>query len=183
MHGLTPDQIDRLMRARHRLNVSAVIAVVLVAVVVALLVEAGFPVVLGGGLGVLIGLVLLVPYRRVLDDLGISKIDAAAVISAERDRRKGVAPLTPQQRAARDMTWSWVHLALGVVFLVAFCVAAPYFVGSAGETREENAPDDPWFGVSFITAAISLILAPVFLWSARARRRDAKEALVAERSA
>jgi hypothetical protein len=177
MHGLTPDQIDRLMQARRRLNISAVIAVVLVGAVVAVLIEAGFPVVLGGGVGVLIGLVLLVPYRRVLDDLGLSRIDAAAVISAERDRRKGVVARPPRERAARDITLSWIYLGLGVVLVVAFVVAASYFAGQAGETVDENAPDDPWFGVSVITAVVALCLAPGFLWAARQRRTAAKGAM------
>jgi hypothetical protein len=179
MRDLTPEELDRLIRARRRMLVSVLVAVAAVAGAMIVLVSVDVSVAPGAGLGVLIGLVLLAPYRRVLRDLGLSTTEAGAILDAERDRRTGVAALSPQQRAARETIRSRVFLVVGLVMVVAFCVAGSYFADNAGKTTDESAPDNPWFGISALTAAVTLCLTPWFLWMARARRSAAKQMLAA----
>ena len=170
---LTPEQLDRLVRSHRRLMISAVVAVVVVVAAAILLIPIGVPVPLGAGIGVLIGLLLLVPHRRVLNELGLSRPDATAILAADRERRTGVAALPPQVRAAREILRSRVYLAVGLVLIVAFCAAGAYFVNNAGKTVDEDAPSDPWFGISVFAGRATACLAPGFLWLARTHKTTA----------
>lgn len=180
MRTLTPEELDRLVRSHRRLIISAVVAVVLVLALVILLIPAGVPVPLGGGIGVLIGFLLLLPHRRLLSELGLTRPEAAAILAAERERRSGVAALAPQVRAARAILRSRIYLALGLVLTVIFFVAGAYFVNNAGKTVDEDAPSNPWFGISFFAAIAALFLVPTFLWLARKHKTSADTFLSAD---
>ena len=90
MSSLTPGELDRLVRSQRNLNISALVAVaVLIAVIVALA-AAGVSVAPGALVGVAIGALLSIPHRRVLNELGLSRQDARAILSAEKKRRKSL---------------------------------------------------------------------------------------------
>lgn len=174
MARLTPAELDRLASSHRRLMISAAAALVVIVLVAAfVLIPADVPVPFGAGIGVLIGLLLLIPHRRVLNGLGLSRPEAAAILAAERERRSGVAALPPRDRAARELRRSRVYLAVGLVLTVAFGVAVAYFASKAGKTVEEDAPSDPWFAVSAFTAFGTVCLAPAFLWQARTHKTAA----------
>ena len=74
MDELTAEQLDRLVRSNRRLMISLLVTVGVIIAVVAVLVanDMDFAIRGGGSLGVLIGLVLLIPHRRVLSQLGLT---------------------------------------------------------------------------------------------------------------
>jgi hypothetical protein len=88
MPSLTPDELDRLVRSQRRLKLNAVIAVVVLVAAVVAMVSAGFPFQLGIGVGAGAGVLLTVPHQRLLSDLGLSRSEAAAIVAAERKRRR-----------------------------------------------------------------------------------------------
>jgi hypothetical protein len=87
---LTPDQLDRLVQSQRRLTISGLVAIVVLIAVVVALAFAGISLVPGALVGVGIGLLLSIPHRRVLSELGLSKQDARAILVAERKRRRSL---------------------------------------------------------------------------------------------
>jgi hypothetical protein len=174
MRSLSQEELDRLVRSDRNLKISlAVTLAVLVALLVLLIVN-DIPLVLGGGLGMLIGLVLLIPQRRLLGELGLSRDDARAILRQRREERSGVAALPPQTRAARATVRANVYLGLGIAFIVVLVLSAGYFFGEAGKTHPEGEPLNPWFGASFFIGFACLGLGPGFLYAAKQQRREAE---------
>jgi hypothetical protein len=175
MRSLSPKELERLMGSHRRLRASLLItiAVIIAVVVLMALADVGFPSAFGVGIGVGIGSLLLLPQRRVLNELGLTSVEAKAIIQAERERRSGLADLPPGARARREVRLAGVFLVTGLVLVVVFFVSAGYFFGQAGQTVEENAPADPWFGVSFFAGFASLCVGPALLWQARLHKKQA----------
>lgn len=89
MSSLNPDDLHRLIGARRKLLITATVACVAALAVVVLLVPNGVPVPVGATIGVGIGALALLPYRRVLNELGLDRREADAILNAEKERRKG----------------------------------------------------------------------------------------------
>ncbi|MEU7900507.1 hypothetical protein AB0B45_47705 [Nonomuraea sp. NPDC049152] len=128
---------------------------------------------LGVGVGMGIGLLLLIPQRRLLNELGLTNVEAKAIIGAEREHRSGLADLPPEARARREVRRAGVFLVAGLVLVIVFAVAVFYFFGHAGQTVEEDAPVDPWFGISFFAGFAALCTGPAFLWQANLHKKRA----------
>ncbi|MBB2909531.1 drug/metabolite transporter (DMT)-like permease [Streptosporangium becharense] len=175
MRGLSPNELERLLRSHRRLRTSMLVTIAVIIVVVVLLARADVPLPsgLGVGAGVGIGLLLLIPQRRLLNELGLTSTQAKAIIAAERERRSGLAALPPEARARREARRAGVFLVAGLVLVVVFAVAAFYFFGHAGRTVEEDAPPDPWFGISFFAGFAALCAGPAFLWQAYRHKESA----------
>ncbi|GAA3109984.1 hypothetical protein [Streptosporangium carneum] len=173
MRNLSPDELERLIRANHRLKLSLMvtIAVIIAAVVLMMPTDMPFPVGIGAALGMGIGSLLLIPQRRLLNELGLTNVEARAIIEAEREKRGGLADLPPEARARREARRAGVFLVVGLVLVVILSVAAFYFFGHAGQTVEEDAPTDPWFAVSFFAGFVALCAGPAFLLQSRRCKR------------
>ena len=175
MRTLTPQEMDRLVRSNRNLKISALVAL---AVIIPLMVVTGMAGVspgVGGVVGILVGLLLLLPQRRLLGELGLSAPEAKEILRRARAERSGLAALSPEVRAARETVRANVYLVLGLVFTVLLCVSVVYFAGQAGETHEEGTPTDPWFAASVFGAAAGFIFGPAFLYTAKRRRDEAHE--------
>jgi hypothetical protein len=173
MARLTPAELDQLIRSQRRLWITTGVALLVVVAALIILVPAGVPVPVGGGIGAVIGLLTLIPHRRLLSELGLSRQEANEILAVERARRSGVAALPPEARAAREILRSRVYLVVGLVLSVVLVAAVTYFASKAGETVEEDAPADPWFYISGFAGLGTLCLAPVFLILARSHKNDA----------
>lgn len=173
MSRLTPDELHRLVRSQRRLIVSAVVATIGAVALLVLLIPAGVPPLLGAAVGAGIGALVLVPHRRVLSDLGLSRADARSILEQEKERRSGVAALAPQVRADRERLRSRIYLVAGLVLAVVLIVAVAYAFSQGGKTVEEDAPGDPWFGISIFSALGALCLSPTFLMLARSHKTSA----------
>ncbi|RSM48401.1 hypothetical protein DMB66_46340 [Actinoplanes sp. ATCC 53533] len=90
MSSLTPSELDRLVSSQRKLNISALVAVVVLVAIVVAMASAGVSFVPGALVGVAIGALLSVPHRRLLNELGLSRQDARAILSAEKKRRKSL---------------------------------------------------------------------------------------------
>jgi hypothetical protein len=180
--SLTPGELDRLVRSHRRLMLSAAAAVIAACALLVLLIPAGVPAPLGAGIGAGIGALVFLPHRRVLNDLGLSRMDARVILELEKERRSGVAALAPQVRADRDLLRSRIYLVLGVVMTAVLIFAASYAFSVGGKTVEEDAPLDPWFVTSIFSGIAALALAPTFFMLAWARKTsaDSFRAMVAD---
>jgi hypothetical protein len=158
---LTSPDLDRLRRSNRRLLTAVLVTIGLVVLwVVLIVIEVAPPIFFGGPvLGICIGVLLVVPQRRLLRELGISPAEARQILESEKEDRTSMR-LTPQQRAQRATIGFWIWLAVGVLMLFVLVAAAAYFLGRAGQTVQEDAPLDPWFGRSFFLGFIALILCP-----------------------
>ncbi|GIJ43532.1 hypothetical protein Val02_04180 [Virgisporangium aliadipatigenens] len=174
MRSLSQEELDRLVRSDRNLKISLVVTLALLVALLALLIANDVPLVLGGGLGMLIGLALLIPQRRLLSDLGLSKEEAREILRRRREERSGLAALPPEARAARATRRANIYLGLGIAFIVVLVLSAGYFFGEAGKTHPEGEPLNPWFGASFFIGFAALGLGPGFLYAAAARRREAE---------
>lgn len=176
VRDLTPDELERLVRTNRQQRISLLVTVsVLVALLVLLIVnDIDFPAGLGGPLGIGIGLLLLIPQRRVLSELGLSAAEGRAILQAERLRRSGVSALPPGVRADRETLRGRVWLAVGLASIVVLVVSARYFFAKAGQTVEEDAPTDIWFGISFFAGFAALCFAPGALYQAKKHRESAR---------
>ncbi|KUL28768.1 hypothetical protein ADL15_30970 [Actinoplanes awajinensis subsp. mycoplanecinus] len=168
--------MDRLVRSNRRLKISMLvtIAVVLLLLVVLIATDTDFPVGLGAPIGLALGALLLIPQRRLLSELNLTAAEGRAILEAERLRRNGVADLPPQARAQRETLRGRIWMAVGLISIVIFVVAARYFFSKAGQTVEEDAPTDVWFGVSFFAGFAALCVAPGALWQAKNHREAAR---------
>jgi hypothetical protein len=88
--SLTPGEVDRLVRSQRNLNISGLVAVVVLVAIIVAMVSAGVSFVPGALVGVAIGALLSIPHRRLLSELGLSRQDARAILSAEKKRRKSL---------------------------------------------------------------------------------------------
>src|SRR5690349_6952021 len=87
---LTPQEMDRLVRSNRNLKISTLVAL---AVILPLIVVSGLAGVspgVGGVVGVLIGLLLLLPQRRLLSELGLSAPEAKEILRRAREERSGL---------------------------------------------------------------------------------------------
>ncbi|GHJ43842.1 hypothetical protein Cs7R123_11840 [Catellatospora sp. TT07R-123] len=91
MRDLSPADLDRLVKSGRRLKLSALFVVLLMFVLVGVLVAVGIDFRCGAGLGVLIGLLLLIPHRNLLAELGLTNAEAKEILAAERKRRRAAA--------------------------------------------------------------------------------------------
>lgn len=172
---LTPEEMDRLVRSNRNLKISALVALAAIIPLMAATGAAGVSPGLGGVVGILIGLLLLIPQRRLLSELGLTAPEAKEILRRAREERSGLAALSPEARAARDTTRANIYLVLGLVFTTLLCVSVIYFAGQAGETHEEGTPTDPWFAASVFGIAAGFALGPAFLYTAKRRRDVARE--------
>ncbi|MFI7602446.1 hypothetical protein [Actinoplanes sp. NPDC049681] len=85
--ALRRNELDRLIRSHRNLKISAVATLVLIVPVIVALAVAGVPVVAGPVVGVGIGMLLLIPQRRLLKELGLTNEEAKQILAAERVRR------------------------------------------------------------------------------------------------
>jgi hypothetical protein len=83
---LPQHDLDRLIRSNRNLKISLVVALLLVVPLVVGLVAAGAPVLSGPILGVGIGLLVLIPQRRLLKELGLTSEEAKRILAAARKR-------------------------------------------------------------------------------------------------
>ena len=90
MPSPTPAEIDRLVRSQRNLNISALVAIVVLVAIIVLLAIAGISLLPGALVGVGIGFLLSMPHRRLLNELGLSRQDARAILIAEKKRRKSL---------------------------------------------------------------------------------------------
>jgi hypothetical protein len=88
--SLTPGEVDRLVRSQRNLNISGLVAVVVLVAIIVAMASAGVSFVPGALVGVAIGALLSIPHRRLLSELGLSRRDARAILSAEKKRRKSL---------------------------------------------------------------------------------------------
>jgi hypothetical protein len=177
MRQLNAEGLDRLVRSNRRLMLGLTVTVCLLILLVVVLVIADldFAIPGGAGLGVLIGMLLVIPNRRVVRDLGLTVDEARAILQAEKERRSGVAAMSPAARADREALRGLILLVVGLVLMAVMVVSAWYFVGKAGQTADENAGVDPWFAASFIGLALGFVLGIPALISAKNHRRSAAE--------
>ena len=177
MEELTAEQLDRLIRSNRRLKISAAVAVGAIIVVVAILIanDLDFAIRGGAGLGVLIGLLLLIPHRRVLRELDLTNSEANVILGIERDRRTGVAALPMLERARRESTKAKICLAIGLVLLVVAVVELPYFFSAMGEVQEEGTPLDPAFVASIFLGWGGLVIGLIILMVASGFRSIAAD--------
>ena len=173
MPRLTPEELDRLVRSHRILMVSAVAATIAACALLVLLIPAGVPAPLGAAIGAGVGALVLLPHRRVLSDLGLSRADAKVILQTEKERRSGVAALAPQVRADRELLRSRIYLVAGLLLTVVLIAAASYAFSVGGRTVEEGAPGDPWLGTSIFSCLGALVLAPTFLLLARSHKTSA----------
>lgn len=175
VRGLEPDQLERLLEARHRAKIWSIVAVAVVVALGALSISANATVPVGlcvvAGLG--IGRLVNTPYLRLLKELGLTRQEGLLIPAAERDRRTGRAALPARVRARREQVAAAACLACGLAATVVLVVSAVYFLGKANQTVDENAPADTWFAVSVVAGFVSLVLAPSLLWMARVHRDNA----------
>ncbi|MEV6522446.1 hypothetical protein AB0M43_10925 [Longispora sp. NPDC051575] len=176
MRTLSQHDLHRLLRSHRRLKVSLLVtlAVIIAGLVLLIVSDASFPIPLGGVIGVCIGLVLLIPQRRLLAELGLTNVEAKEIITAERERRTGLAAMPPADRARRESVRARIFTVAGTVLVVGFFVAAYYFFSKAGQTVEEDAPTDPWFATSVFGGFAALCVGPALLFQA-AQHRSAAE--------
>lgn len=174
MREVNAEELDRLVRSNGQLMISLVVTlcVIVGAVVVLVLNDVDFAI-RGVGLGVLVGGLLLIPNRRVVRELGLTTAEARDVLQAEKERRSGVAALPPAARARRDSVRATIWLVVGLVLLVVLVVSASYFFSKAGQTVDENAPSDPWFGISFFAGFAALAIGAGALSSFNTYRKSA----------
>ncbi len=85
MRTLSQTDIDRLRRSHRNLMISLVLSLPVIVVLSVAIIMAGisFPL-LGPLLGVGIGWLLLIPQRRLLDELGLTSKEAKAILKANR---------------------------------------------------------------------------------------------------
>ncbi|MFF5213337.1 hypothetical protein [Streptosporangium sp. NPDC000396] len=173
MRSLSPGELERLIRSHGRLKMSLSVTIVVIIALFVLMALADVPFLsgLGVGVGVGIGLLLRIPQRRLLNELGLTNVEAKAIVAAERERRSGLADLPPEARARREARRAGIFLVAGLVLVIVFFVAAFYFFGHAGQTVEEDAPLDPWFGISFFAGFAALCAGPAFLWQASLHKK------------
>ncbi|MGY0232053.1 hypothetical protein [Longispora urticae] len=176
MRTLSQYDRHRLIQSHQRLKISLLVTLPVIIVVFVLLVASGvsFPLPLGGAIGVGIGLLLLVPQRRLVAELGLSNTEAKAIITAELERRGGLAALGPAERARRESLRARICAVAGAVLVVGFLVAAYHLFTKAGQTVEEDAPTDPWLLVSFFGSFATLVGGPSLLVRAAQHRRAAE---------
>jgi hypothetical protein len=91
---LRQNELDRLVRSHRNLKISALVTLLLVVPVIVGLIAVGVPVLVGPVVGVGIGMLLLVPQRRLLNELGLTNVEAKQILQEERDRRAGVPKAT-----------------------------------------------------------------------------------------
>lgn len=174
MRELNAEELDRLVRSNRQLLISLVVTVCVIAGVAVVLVLNDLDFVIRGvGLGVLVGLLLAIPNRRVVRELGLTTAEARAVLQAEKERRNGVAALSPAERASRDSVRARIWLVVGLVLMVVLVVSASYFFSKAGQTVDENAPSDPWFGISVFAGFGALVIGASALSSFNTYRKSA----------
>lgn len=175
MRVLNPSELERLIRSHRRLKISLLLTLPLLVGLLVLLVVAdtSFPSGLGVPLGVVIGGLLVLPQRRLLRQLGITRLEARAILEAERERRSGVAALPPAARAERETLRARIFLCVGLALVAVLGVAASYFFSRAGQPVAEDAPTDPWFGISFFAGFTALCAAPGVLVQASRHRKSA----------
>ncbi|MBV1853689.1 hypothetical protein [Catellatospora tritici] len=71
--------------------------------------------------------------------------------------------------------WSPIAFTISGLLLLGVLVAsAVYFFGHAFATVEEDAPSDPWIGISFFAGFISLCAGPALLWQGSVHRETAQ---------
>ncbi|BCY08182.1 hypothetical protein [Actinoplanes sp. L3-i22] len=176
MRELKRLEMERLWESTRRLRISLLVTLAAVVVLLVLLIvgDVGLPVFFGAPIGVGIGLLLTIPNRKVVAELGLTPAEARVIVEAERLRRNGVADLPPEARAGRETVRGRIWLAVALVSTVILVVAAKYFFGKAGQTVEEDAPTDIWFGVSFFAGFAALVLAPTAFWQAGNHREAAR---------
>ncbi|GHJ43843.1 hypothetical protein Cs7R123_11850 [Catellatospora sp. TT07R-123] len=174
MRKLNPHDLDRLVRSNRRLKLSLLITLAAIVLVAVVLIKNDIDARLGAGVGVLIGLLLLMPQRRLLAELGLTGAEAKEILAAHREQLSGVADLPPQERARREGVKATVYILLGLALLAVLAVSAVYFFGHAFETVEEDAPSDPWLGISFFAGFISLCAGPALLWQGSQHRAEAQ---------
>ena len=90
MPSLTQGEIDRLVRSQRNLNLSALVAVLVLVAIIVVLAIAGISFLPGVLVGVGIGFLLSIPHRRLMNELGLSRQDARAILVAEKKRRKSL---------------------------------------------------------------------------------------------
>lgn len=85
MRTLSQTDLDRLRRSHRNLMISLVLSLPVIIVLSVAIIMAGirFPL-LGPLLGVGIGWLLLIPQRRLLDELGLTSKEAKAILKANR---------------------------------------------------------------------------------------------------
>ncbi|GIG61699.1 hypothetical protein Lfu02_60710 [Longispora fulva] len=182
MREISEEDLRRLRESNRRLKISllATLAVVIAGVVLLVAADVSFPLGGGGFIGICIGLLLLIPQRRLLRELGLTNTEARAILEADRERRSGVAALPPAARAERETLRARVFLVAGSVTVLIFLVAAFYFFSKAGETVEEDAPTDYWFAISFFAGFAALCAGPALLWQSQLHRARAESWKAAE---
>jgi hypothetical protein len=175
VRSVEPEQLERLLKTRHRGRIWLIVALIADVAVAALLisVDAALPVGLCVTAGLGVGRLINGPYLRLLKELGLTRQEGMLILVAEQERRSGRAALAPRIRAHREQLASLAYLACGLVAAVVFVVAAFYFFSKANKTVDENAPADVWFAVSAVAGSVSLILAPALLWMGRLHRNNA----------
>jgi hypothetical protein len=173
MRALSQDELERLLRSHRRLKMSALATITVLVAAIVLVMFTGVPFLAGAGagLGMGIGALLALPKRRLVNELGITALEATMIIRAERERRSGLADLPPATRARREARLAGVSLAAGVILTIVLIVSAVYFFGHAGQTVEEGAPLDLWFAASFFAGFVSLCAGPLFLLQASTHRK------------
>jgi hypothetical protein len=125
----------------------------------------------GAFAGIIIGLVVTLPHRALLKDLGITPDQARAAIEAERERRQPTAVISDEQLLQRERGRFAIWLGVGLVSLGILAVSAGFFFAKAGVTVDEHAPLGPWFEISFVSGFIALVLVFVAGFQARLHRR------------
>jgi hypothetical protein len=177
MRQLNAEGLGRLVRSNRRLmlGLSATVCLLVLLVVVLVMADVDFAIPGGVGLGVLIGMLLVIPNRRVVRDLGLTVDEARAVLQTEKERRSGVGAMSPAARADREALRGLILLVLGLVLMAVMVVSVWYFVGRAGQTADEHAGVDPWFAASVIGLALGFVLGVPALISSKNHRRSAAE--------
>ena len=175
MDELTADQLDRLVRSHRRLMISSAVTVGVIIAGVALLVvnDMDFAIRGGAGLGVLIGVLLQIPHRRVVSQLGLTNAEASAILGSRKDQVSGLAAQPPLARARRESIRAKVLLGSGLVLLLVAVIELPYFFGQAGEVHEEGAPSDPAFVASIFLGWGGLLVGLILLMVGNAYRTEA----------
>ncbi|MEV4413612.1 hypothetical protein [Catellatospora sp. NPDC049609] len=85
MRQLSKVDVDRLRRSHRNLWISLVLSIPVILVLSVLIIMAGFNFpLLGPLLGVGVGWLLLIPQRRLLDELGLTRQEAKEILKASR---------------------------------------------------------------------------------------------------
>ena len=178
LHRLTQAEREEIVRQHRRTTIAFGVVVAALVVILILVIasnaDSGYRYLGGGGgIGVLIGLLITIPRRRLYARLGITGLQATQVLTEERDRRTGRDQLPAAVRAVAEQSKMRTFQICGALLLVPLVVGIGYVAVQANKTYVEGQSSAP-FAAAFFGGFVALIAAIMCFAAASGSRRAAE---------